>query len=332
MENDDEVSQRFWFRGGTVTGLSGITSPEPFTENRPWMVSFVLQPVDNFLMDFATDPPMGDSNFIVPAEWRDYFAKPVEQPVDSPNGRLITTMSLQTNAAGRLGRVDVRVPAAPSSVQAYQLAKTVFDFCNLRISLAVELPLHFVLCRVSDESNEERFAIRYRSPYPIVELDFDDRFLPPVLQRMAASYIEALTTNSHFYAFLCLYKLVDALTGDIQGAYRKLAKAYGVTLKDLSGRFAEHEVGSFFPEIDGLSYREIVTKFKALRVRVAHVLTSVGFQALNAASQDQAERLSQALHIAAHNLLNAAIDNYQLLRDAKVSVAHIDRTLETSSE
>lgn len=305
-----------------MTGLSGLESPEQLTEPRPWKVRFALLPADGSLRDLNIDPHemMGDSNFALSSqEIQDYLAQPLDQPVDTPTGRVMTTIVLRTNGNGRLGLIAIKVEAAESSVQAFNIAKTAFDFIHLRIALATEIPLKYAFCHLQDETEESRFAIRYVEPFPVVEILFNEQFLPPVLQRMASAYIEALNSNSYFYAFLCRYKLVDALTGNIQGIFRRLGQQYSVEMLNLNGQFSADEVGDFLPELVGAGYRETVTRLKDLRVRVAHMLTSVGFQALNAHSQDQAERFAQALHIAARNLLLSAIDNYERLRSKGVS-------------
>ncbi len=326
---EDELTVPFWFRGSTVTALAGIESPEPPSESGSWSVKFVVAPNDAMAVgsSLPADEMMGDSNFVIPAEWQAYLSSPAEQPVDTPIGQVMTAVVLHKNEVGRLGRVDIDVREAKSSVQAYLLAKTTFDHLNLRISLKTDLSLKVAFCHIQDGRNPERFAIRYTARHPVVQIDFDDRFLPPVLQRMAASYVEALTTNSHFYSFLCRYKLVDALTNELQRAFRLIGSRHAIVLEDLCGRFTSAEVGSFLPELVDQRYRDCIVKCSRLRVRVAHLLTSVGFHALNAASQEDAEMLSQALHIAAHNLLHRAIDNYQALRSAGVSAAEIDANL-----
>lgn len=321
----------FWLRGSTTTGLAGIASPEPLLEPCPWTVTFVLRPAGVFMADrnITRDEVMGDSNFAVAEHARAYFSTPNDLPVDTPNGRVVATMQLHTNQRGRLGRIDMRVSSGPSSVQAYNVAKTALDFLHLRIALKTEIPLVFDFCRIQDENNPSRFAIRYPTPYPTLALDFDDRILPPVIQRVAAPYIEALASNSHFYSFLCRFKLVESLTGEIQRSFRMLAKTYNLRLHDLTGKYKAEDIGAFAPEFVNVSYRQSVQRLNGLRVRVAHLLTSLGFQALNTFAQEQAERASHVLHIASHDLLHYAIDNYQILKDANISPTEIDRALET---
>jgi len=265
----------WWSWGGTITGLAGIESPEQQTEPRKYTVVFALSPYGTALFypqGTSAQDFVGDSNFFIPEELRSHLAQPVKAPVDTSGGRITTELTMQSNSKGNLGSVTVVVPCAVSSVHAFEIAKTVLEFLSLRIALATEIPIRSDACLIIDNTESGRFAIRYCSLRPLVSLEQDHRFIPPVMQRLAAFYVDGIRANSPFYAFLCYFKLCDVLTGALQGIFRKLARERGINVENLSGHFSADNVGNFLPQLTNVSYRDAIGRYNQLRVRVAHQL------------------------------------------------------------
>jgi hypothetical protein len=126
--------------------------------------------------------------------------------LESPNAELIATAA--TNSYGRLARLEIANIRASDMHEARKTGSRAAHDLFSMMSLMDDAPIEIFQIDTIDAGGNREITARMPFSFGLLEREI---FYGGELQRLAALYREGLTTRQSFYAFLCFYRILEAV-------------------------------------------------------------------------------------------------------------------------
>lgn len=222
---------------------------------------------------------------------------------------------IKKNASGEFSLVEFEC-AATHSVEARRKFQTaVLPYLD-HLSYLANCPAVIAALRIEDPTNK-CVSIEYVSPYRRAVVNPGRATIYPELRSVYAMYREAKNSFSDFYKFLCYYKILEGLFGQLRADLFSRARAENISLgrprevvpsdPELNATYQPYvgqPVKSFFDEV-------LTPKF---RNAVAHFVTDDG-AVLNMSSPEHIDSYADVLYVTELSV-SSAIKSYESLLQA----------------
>ncbi len=210
---------------------------------------------------------------IVQSEGGCFVTAPDDLHLDTPSGRY----TLLRNIRGELA-MATRSLTATSAEEALDTFLTGLTPSLDHLAFLSNTPIVVDLLEARDETNHVT-TISYRMPYGSAALSQGAAQLSTPMWPVYAMYREALNSSSNFYRFLCFFKVLEGIFGQIRPQFFQLARAQGIVIATRTELVpATPELQAFQPayvgrRIQDLYERELQAQY---RHSVAHFALTHG--------------------------------------------------------
>lgn len=245
------------------------------TSPRQFIVTAKLsrQPLVGSEISAEVDADSGGSYFLAKEDAK--YTK-----IYTPGGAL----EVHHNASRELSVMKLECVASSTSDAKSKFHEFVVPFLDY-LSFRADVPLHIPTVVCEDVKNELR-SFNYVGPYGVVTVNPHEKHLKVEMFPIYALYREAKNSSSHFYAYMCYYKILEGIYKHLRESIFKRAKQAGVALEKIKERVPAHA------EIDQAMVGQPInnlytTRFqKQFRDRVAHYVLDSG-SVLNVSSYEE---------------------------------------------